>query len=426
MSYYYDLTANLFLQIAIIILTCRMVVFIGKRYFGQTEVVCEMLAGIILGPSVFGVFFPEIQHWIFPSEAQLLANGKTIPNESMTLLFILSQIGVVLYMFLAGLEFSGNLIKKQIKAVGFIVGSGVTIPFLMGAIFISLINQQGLIVPGVPLKVSMIYFGAAISITAFPVLARILAEKHLLKTHLGALALASGSLEDAIAWFMVAVLLTITNGNSHIILLMVGGTLTYIIFMIYFGSFLRKQFSHHFHEDLNPNKETISFILILLMLCAVAVDKIGLYSAFGAFLAGAVMPKGQFAKRIKTRFGYLTTSFLLPIFFTFTGLNTKAALINTPRLWLITGSIILLAVSSKLIICTLAAHIMGSNWRESAAYGVLMNTRGLMELVILNIGLQHNIITLTLFTMMVIMTLITTLMTSPLASLLLNTREKYP
>lgn len=423
---YYDIASNLFLQVAIIILTCRILVFIGKKYFGQTEVVCEMLAGLALGPSLFGLLFPEIQHWLFPIEPQILADHTKMPNQSMTILFILSQIGIVLYMFITGMEFNSRLIQKYIKFVSIIVILGVIIPFTMGGVFISLINTTGLIVEGISKKVGIIYFGAAISITAFPVLVRIMEEKKILKTRLGTLALASGSLEDAIAWCLVALVLTITKHNLVIIFLMITGTILYIIFILLLGHFLQKKFSKHFHEDLTPTKETVSFILIVLMFCAVAVDKIGLYSAFGAFFAGAVMPKGLFAQHLKERLGYLTTVLLLPIFFTFTGLNTKISLINTPTLWLITGVIILVAISSKLIVCTLAAHIMGINWRESFAYGVLMNTRGLMELVILNIGLQNHIITPTLFTMMVIMTLVTTLMTSPLVSFILRKQQKEP
>lgn len=416
---YYDIVTNLFLQIAVIIVTCRVVVFIGKRYFGQTEVVCEMLAGFILGPSVFGLFFPAIQHWIFPTEP-IIANGIKLPNESMTLLFAISQIGVVLYMFLTGLEFSSSLIRKNIKSIGFICITGIIIPFIMGATFINFIDTKELIVEGVTTYVAMIYFGAAISITAFPVLARIMDEKHITKTPLGTLALAAGSLEDAIAWCLVAVVLTMTNHNPIVILLMLGGTILYIFAMILLGRFLKTYLSHHFHEDVIPNKQTISFILIVLMFCAVAVDKIGLYSAFGAFVAGAIMPKGKFSKHLNAQFGYLTTSFLLPIFFAFTGLSTKISLINSTYLWIITGLIILIAIISKIVTCTLAAHAVHINWQQSTAFGVLMNTRGLMELVILNIGLQHNIITLTLYTMMVIMTMVTTLMTSPLVSKILG------
>lgn len=421
---YYDLATNLFLQIALIMITCRLVVFVGKRYLGQTEVVCEMLAGMILGPSVFGLLLPELQQNLFPAAALTLIDGSKIPNPSMTLLFVLSQIGVVLYMFLTGLDFSLDIIKKQSKTLSVVVSSGVIIPFIMGAVLIYFVDRSQLIVAGVPVGIAMIYFGAAVSITAFPVLARILDEKGLLKTSLGKLALASGSLEDAIAWGMIALILTITQHNLLLICLMLGGTIFYVVFMISMSSFLQKHVSNHFSEAQTPSRESVVFILILLMICAVAVDKIGLYSAFGAFVAGMVMPKGTFAAHLNAKFSYLTTVFLLPIFFAYAGLNTHISLINTPELWLITLLIIVVSLASKLVTCTLAAHYMGVKWRESLAFGVLMNTRGLMELVILNIGLQHHIISLTLYSMMVIMTLITTFMTSPLVSYILDVKEK--
>lgn len=420
---YYDLTTNLFLQIALIIIMCRIVSFIGKKYFGQTEVVCEMLSGIILGPSVFGILFPELQHSIFPADPHLLVSGTTIPNASMTLLFALSQIGIVIYMFLTGLDFNLVMIKGKYKIVSITVIAGIVIPYAAGSILIMMLNKEGLIVDGVSLPVAMIYFGAAISITAFPVLVRIMDEKKIINSMLGKLSLASGSIQDAIAWCFVAFVLTIINHNVSIVLIMIFGTIAYVIFMILVGRFLCKVFSNHFHEDIIPCKETVIFILILLMLCSVTVDKIGLYSAFGAFIAGIVMPKGRFSNYLKVKFSDLTLYFLLPIFFTFTGLNTKIYLIDSSALWATTFIIIIVAMFSKLISCTLSAYIMGINWRESLAYGVLMNTRGLMELIILNIGLQHNIITAKLFSMMVLMTLITTFMTSPLLSVILQNKS---
>lgn len=421
---YYDLTTNLFLQLAIIISVCRLVVYIGKRFFYQTEVVSEMLAGFILGPSIFGLFAPKLQQAIFPSAKQILIDGSSMPNISMTLLFAISQIGIVLYMFITGMQFSTKKIRSSAKSILFLSIAGMLIPFLSGAVFISSIDTSSLIGEGISTTVAMIYFGCVISITAFPVLVQIMDEKKISKTSLGSLVLTTGSLQDAAAWALVALILTLIHHSALIIIIMIVGTIVYILLMIGLGRFLQTKFSNHFHRDLAPSKQSLSFILIILLLCAVTVDKIGLYSAFGAFVAGAVMPKGYFSQQLREKFAFLTKSLMLPVFFTFSGLNTEIALINTPALWLITGAIILLAVASKIITCTLAARITGMPWRESSAYGVLMNTRGLIELVILNIGLQHHIISLTLFTMGVIMTLTTTLITSPLISFILRKPPK--
>lgn len=411
---YYDLTTNLFFQLALIIFTCRLLVFIGKRYLYQTEVVSEMLAGLILGPSVFGFIFPQLQQFVFPSAPQLLADGTNLPNISMTLLFVISQIGIVLYMFIAGMEFSFTKVSYSLKSVAFLSLSGMLFPFIFGAVFIASIQTDGLIEPGIPPHVAMIYFGCIISVTAFPVLVQIMDEKKITKSSLGQLVLATGSCQDVVAWTLVALILSMIQHNVMTLILMIFGTVFYVIFMIYLSYFLKHKFSNQLKEELKPNKQIISLILIVLMLAAVAVDKIGLYSAFGAFIAGTVIPKGQFATRLKNKFSFLTTSLMLPVFFTFSGLNTKISLINTLDLWLITGGVILIALFGKMVVCTIAARIIGAAKNESMAYGVLMNTRGLLELIILNIGLQHHIISLTLYTIGIIMTLTTTIMTSPL------------
>ncbi|MBX3709964.1 MAG: cation:proton antiporter [Gammaproteobacteria bacterium] len=417
---YYDLTTHLFLQIAIILLSCQLIIWIGTQYFEQTEVVCEMLTGIVLGPSIFGMLFPELQYWIFPNTPLILENNNSIPNPSMTLLFSLSQIGIVLYMFITGLEFNIDIIRKKFKSVIFICSSGILTPFVIGALFITFIDTKELIIDNVSKIVAAIYFGSAISITAFPVLVRIMDEKRITKSSLGSLALISASIEDAFAWGLIALVLTISIHNPLIVYITLLGTLLYVILMIFLGKILRKVFPSHFNEKINPTRKIVSFIFIILMLCAVIVDKIGLYSAFGSFIAGTIMPKGKFAEYLRAKLQFFSVSCLLPLFFTFTGLNTNFYLINTYYLWMITFLIIVVAVSSKLIPCIITSHSCGINWRDATAYGVLMNTRGVMELIILNIGLQNHIISPTLFTMMVIMTLVTTTMASPLLTFILK------
>ncbi|AVH63213.1 cation:proton antiporter [Nostoc sp. 'Peltigera membranacea cyanobiont' N6] len=417
----FDLIIQLFLQLTIILATCRIVTILGRRYLGQTDVVCEMIAGVMLGPSLLGLIAPDFQQWLFPKLPIITAVGLKIPNPSMSILYAISQIGLVIYMFLIGLEFNTKLLKHHIKSASLLSAVGIFTPFILGAIASFWFYHNGdFFQPKVTPWSAALYLGASMTITAFPMLARILYERGLAQTRFGTLALGAASVDDGVAWCLLAIVLASVKNSLSIAILAIGGGICYILFAIFLGQPLLRVFARMTKRDAGVNRQTLTLMLIILMFCAWFTDITGIYAIFGAFVLGAVTPRGEFAQQIRQYTEFLTTSFLLPIFFVFSGLNTQIGLVNTPTLWGVTLLIIAIAILGKGVACMLAAKMAGENWRESATIGALMNARGLMELIILNIGLEQGIITPTLFTIMVIMAVITTLMASPLIAFLLH------
>ena len=424
----FDLVIRLFLELTVILTTCRIVTILGRRYLVQTDVVCEMIAGVMLGPSLLGLIAPDFQQWLFPKLPIITAVGLKIPNPSMSILYAISQIGLVIYMFLIGLEFNTKLLKHHIKSASLLSAAGIITPFILGAIASFWFYHNGdFFQPKVMPWSAALYLGASMTITAFPMLARILYERGLAQTRFGTLALGAASVDDAVAWCLLAIVLASVKNSLSIAILAIGGGICYVLFAIFLGQPLLKAFTRMTKRDAGVNKQTLTLMLIILMFCAWFTDATGIYAIFGAFVLGAVTPRGEFAQQIRQYTEFLTTSFLLPIFFVFSGLNTQIGLVNTPTLWGVTLLIIALAILGKGVACMLAAKLAGENWRESATIGALMNARGLMELIILNIGLEQGIITPTLFTIMVIMAVITTLMASPLIAFLLHgtSYDKY-
>lgn len=417
----FDLVIQLFLQLTVILTTCRIITILGRRYLGQTDVVCEMIAGVMLGPSLLGLIAPEFQQWLFPKLPIITAVGLKIPNPSMSILYAISQIGLVIYMFLIGLEFNTKLLKHHIKSASLLSAAGIITPFILGAIASFWFYHNGdFFQPKVTPWSAALYLGASMTITAFPMLARILYERGLAQTRFGTLALGAASLDDGVAWCLLAIVLASVKNSLNIAILAIGGGICYVLFAIFLGQPLLRAFTRMIKRDAGVNRQTLTLMLIILMFCAWFTDVTGIYAIFGAFVLGAVTPRGEFAQQIRQYTEFLTTSFLLPIFFVFSGLNTQIGLVKTPTLWGITLLIIAIAILGKGVACMLAAKLAGENWRESATIGALMNARGLMELIILNIGLEQGIITPTLFTIMVIMAVITTLMASPLIDFLLH------
>jgi Kef-type K+ transport system membrane component KefB len=424
----FDLVIQLFLQLTVILATCRIVTILGRRYLGQTDVVCEMIAGVMLGPSLLGLIAPSFQQWLFPKLPIITALGDKIPNPSMSILYAISQIGLAIYMFLIGLEFNTKLLKHHIKSAGLLSAAGIITPFILGAIASFWLYHNGnFFQPQVVPWSAALYLGASMTITAFPMLARILYERGLAQTRFGTLALGAASVDDGVAWCLLAIVLASVKNSINIAILAIGGGICYVLFAIFIGQRLLQVFTRMTKRDAGVSRQTLTLFLIVLMFCAWFTDITGIYAIFGAFVLGAVTPRGEFAQQIRQYTEFFTTSFLLPIFFVFSGLNTQIGLVNTPALWGITLLILAIAIFGKGIACMLAAKLAGENWRESATIGALMNARGLMELIILNIGLEQGIITPTLFTIMVIMAVVTTLMASPLIAFLLHgtTYEKF-
>lgn len=410
----FDLVVKLFLQLVVILAVSRAAGWVG-RFFGQTQVVSEMVAGVLLGPSLFGLVAPHGQQWLFPTTATI--GGTTIAHPSMAILYALSQLGLVLYMFLVGLEFDTSLIRGRVRSAALISSSGIIVPLLLGgALAVIVRGRADLFSPSVSTGMAALYMGAAMSITAFPMLARILYERGISRTRIGTITLAAGSIDDALAWCLLAVILATVQSSPSVAWLAIGGGVAFSLLMLTGGRRLFRRFAVAPSNDLSVTTATL--VLLCIMLSAWVTDVIGIYAVFGAFVCGVCMPRGRFADLLQERFGVLTGSLLVPIFFVYSGLNTRVALLVSPQLWALTAVVIAIAIVGKGVACALAARVSGEPWRESWTIGTLMNARGLMELIILNIGLEKGLITPTLFTVMVVMAIVTTLMASPLFQLL--------
>ena len=393
------------LQLAVILGVCRVVGFISKK-IGQPQVVGEMIAGVLLGPSLLGLLWPKVQHALFPTGA------------SMSILYAVSQIGLVLYMFLIGVEFDVDLIRRRLRSAASVSIAGIATPLVLGALLaLLLVNQPGLFGQQVQTWEAMFFLGAAICVTAFPMLARIIFERGLAGTSLGTLALAAGSMNDAIAWCILAAVLAVFKQNAWIAVLALAGGLAYAVVVLLIGRPLLRRLGTMAERQEGISGAMLAFVLLLLMSCAWLTDTIGIYSIFGGFILGTAMPRGFFSRRLVQMMEPLVTNFLLPLFFVYSGLNTSVGLVNS---WLLGGIallVLLAAMLGKGASCWLAARLNREPQHEALAIGTLMNARGLMELILLNIGLQQHIITPTLFTMLVLMAIITTLMASPIFEL---------
>jgi Kef-type K+ transport system membrane component KefB len=401
----FEISVLFFLQLAIILAACRLVGRLVKP-FGQPQVVAEMITGVLLGPSLFGLLLPEL-------------HARLFPKPTLTVIYCIAQVGLALYMFLVGLEFDIGLIRKRVKSAVAVSWAGILTPFTLGCVLAwSLRDRFPLFAPGVKLWEAALFMGAAMSITAFPMLARIIYERGLASTSLGTLALAAGSSDDAAAWCVLALVLASFTGKLAIAVLAIGGGLLYVVFMLVLARPRLGRLFTALEEDQRRGRSlVIPFTLVLVMLCAWATDSLGIYAVFGAFILGAAMPRGAVARHIETSVEPLTAGLLLPMYFINSGLNTRIGLLNSAPLWGIALLILLAACLGKGVACGTAARLSGESPREAFAIGALMNSRGLMELIILNIGLERGVITPTLFTLMVLMAVFTTLTAIPLFNL---------
>ena len=392
----FQLSVQLFLQFAVILAACRLVGW-AARPFGQPQVVAEMITGVLLGPSLFGLVAPAAQAALFP-------------KASLPIIYSLAQLGLALYMFLVGLEFDLELIRKRVRSAVAVSWAGIATPFLLGALLAHLLAPRfPLFAPELESWEAMLFMGAAMSITAFPMLARIIYERGLSGTSLGTLALAAGSSDDAAAWCILAIVLSTFSGKVAIAVLAIGGGALYALFMFTVGRRLLARLYARLERSDRGRALILPVTLILLSLAAWLTDAIGIYAVFGAFVLGAAMPRGVLQKRLEGELAPLTTTYLLPMFFINSGLNTRIGLLDSAALWGVALLVLAAATLGKGVACATAARFTGEPWREAVAIGALMNARGLMELIILNIGLEKGVITPTLFTVMVLMAVATTL-----------------
>ncbi len=392
-------------QIAAVILVSRVLGF-GARALGQPLVIAEMVAGILLGPSLFGWLMPEASATLFPA-------------SSMPVLKMLSQLGLVLFMFLVGIELDPKLLRGRERASVFISHSSIVLPFALGFGAAYLLYDSHA-PQGVAFLPFALFFGISMSVTAFPVLARILTERRLTRTKVGAIAIACAAVDDVTAWCLLAVVVAIARARGIAdAALTVGLSLTYSLFMLFVARpLLRRAGDKVLAKHGTLTSGWVAAVLFLLLVSAGITEAIGIHALFGAFLFGAVLPReGGLDKILVQKLESVAVLLLMPLFFAFSGLRTRVGLVGGGGEWLLVLGIIALATLGKYGGSTLAARYTGSSWREASAIGVLMNTRGLMELIVLNIGMDLGVITPTLFTMLVIMALVTTFATTPLLKL---------
>ncbi len=396
----FDLSVLFFLQMACILAVCRATAWVFMK-IGQSRVVSEMIAGVVMGPSLLGWMFPDFSAYLFPA-------------ESKPILFSVAQLGLVLYMFLIGVEFNTDLIRSRIKSALSISMAGIVAPFILGgtlAYFIA--SDPQLFAEKTTRPEAMLFMGAAMAITAFPMLARIIFEQGLSKTSIGTLALAAGSLDDVAAWCVLAVVLASFQQDWSIAVLAIGGGACFALLALTVVKRWLLPLGRNVEQSGAMSTDTLILTLMLVMLGAWFTDYIQIYAVFGAFLMGIAMPRGKFADELHRLLYPLTVTLLLPVFFVYSGLNTEIGLLNSPYLWGLAAAVLCVAVLGKGVACYAAARWHGESHKESMAIGALMNARGLMELIILNIGLQRGIIAPALFTVMVLMAVVTTLMATP-------------
>ena len=400
-------------QLVLILIAAQLFGYLAK-FIGQPRVVGEMIAGVVLGPSLFGLLMPELQKSIFIA-------------ETMPILYIGAQIGVGLYMFLVGLEFNTQLFRQQARSAIGVSLAGMIVPFIVGALLcLWLLEQPGLFAPNISYANAALFMGAAIAITAFPMLARIIYERKLTGTALGTLALAAGAIDDAAAWIVLAVVLASFGGGSILAIKAVIGGALYATFMLTKARSWLQPLSDKVQASGVLSAPQLLLVLMLWAVSAYAMEWVGLHAVFGGFLLGIAMPRGKLAELLSARLNKITIFLLLPMFFTYSGLKTQLDVLSS---WdVLSTALMILAASifAKFFACWAAARMGGADNRTAMAVGALMNARGLMELIIINIALSYGVIQQGLFSIMVLMAIVTTLMATPLFQLVYGRHMTKP
>ena len=395
----------LLLQIITILITCRIFGWLFQK-IGQPTVIGEIVAGIVLGPSVLGHLFPQVSEFLFPI-------------ESLSKINILSQFGLILFMFAIGMELNMSEVRKKLKETILISHTSTVVPFFFGMLTAYFVYDK-YADKSTPFLSFALFIGIAMSITAFPVLARIIQEKGLTKTHLGTISLASAANGDITAWCLLAVVIAIAQAGSMLSAVYnILFSIIYIAFMFLAVRPFLRMIGHIYHNKEVVDKGLVAFIFLLLISSAYLTEILGLHALFGSFIAGVVMPSNiKFRKIMTEKVEDVSLALFLPLFFVSTGLRTEIGLLNKPELWWLCLVFIIVAIVGKFGGAFFSARFVGESWRDSFYIGALMNTRGLMELVVLTIGYEMGILTPSVFVILVLMTLVTTFMTTPLVSLI--------
>jgi Kef-type K+ transport system membrane component KefB len=391
---------HVLLALVVILILARLLGAVSRRR-GQPPVIGEVIAGILLGPSLLGRAAPA-------------AYAFLLPPTVAPFLGVIAQVGVILYMFLVGLELNPSHLKRSSHTALAISHASILAPFLLGSA-LALGLYPLLATSDVPFTAFALFLGVSLSVTAFPVLARILADRGIQGSPLGVMALTCAAVDDVTAWCLLAFVVSVAQAQGESVLVTVGLTAAYIVFIVAVLRPLLRRILPHLESDGETSHNVLAFVFILLLASALATESIGIHALFGAFLVGAVFPHdSRLARDLAYRLEGIVVVLLLPAFFAFSGMRTEIQLVNGARDWLLCGAILLVACVGKFGGTALAARFSGYAWRDASALGILMNTRGLVELIVLNVGLDLGVITPTLFTMLVIMALVTTFATSPI------------
>jgi Kef-type K+ transport system membrane component KefB len=390
-----ELAPRFFLAAMAILLFCRLV-SVGVSRLGQPPVVGEMIAGVLLGPSLLGLVAPGVENALFPTALR-------------PILYVAGQIGLVALMYQAGRELRMFLKRGLASTAAVVSGAGIVVPVALGVgLTLAVDGHVDLFVPGVSVGVSAAFVGVALAITAFPMLARIISERGLSGTRFGSLSLASGAVDDVVAWILLAGVLSVAGGHSWPVLKAIGGAILFAVVLVVVVKPLLERFR-------GSDASTTLVVLSLLFAAAWFTDEIGLYAVFGAFSVGMIVPRTEAIERITPTTNAVTWIFV-PMFFTYSGLNTRFALLTDPRLLLFSLAAVVLAVVGKFGACWGAARLRGEPPSVALRIGALMNARGLMQLIALNLGLQAHLVSRGMFTALVLVALVTTTMTAPVLS----------
>lgn len=395
-----NILGNVLLALATIILVARVCGIIFKK-LNQPPVMGEVIGGIILGPSLLGKFFPEL-------------SSLLIPQSTMPILNIFAQIGIIIYMFLMGLELDLKELKKSAHQTLIISHASIIFPFILGSVLALYIFQDYGPV-GISFTNFALFMGVSMSVTAFPVLARILADRNMSSTSIGVLALSCAAIDDVTAWCLLAFVASRSQGIEQNYLLTYGLCALFILSMLFVvGPFVAK-----WAKTNTASTNKMSLVVVALLLSALATESLGIHAIFGAFLLGVIIPhESQVAIEFNHKWQDVVRILMLPAFFAYTGMKTQIGLVNTFEDWMLCLVIILVATVGKLGGTLVAARCLNYSWKKSTTLGILMNTRGLVELIVLNVGLDLGIISPRLFTMLVLMAIVTTLMTGLLLNLI--------
>jgi Kef-type K+ transport system membrane component KefB len=408
-----DPLSILLLQVTVILLAARLVGILSLK-IGQPPVIGEMVAGIILGPSLLGLAFPQAFSFLFPT-------------SSIGTLKLLSQIGVILFMFTVGMELNEQQLREKARAAILISHASIVTPFFLG-IAISLLIYRSFAPPAISFTSFALFMGVAMSVTAFPVLARIIEERGISNSYLGNTALACAAVDDVSAWCILALIIAIvkTDGIAASALTIVLALAFTALMLFIIKPQLNRVIGKNVEREKNA-KGIVAGALAFLFVSAYFTEVIGIHAIFGSFLAGVIMPSTTgFRTFLREKLATFSSVALLPLFFAFTGLRTQINLLDDLQSWLVCLGIIAVAIAGKLGGSMLAARWAGMSWHDSISIGALMNTRGLMELIVLNIGYDLGILPERIFSIMVLMALVTTCMAGPLLSLIELVRRNKP